>query len=153
MTCSSAKTSFGPVRARVAFHGSQHANRCIHLASSDDTAQVTLLQDPSPKDPPPPPPITHPTAVRAILPLPLSPLAEPYLLTGAGDIIRVYDLSSPTEPDLINEVDAHWHDVTALRFWVQEWKGEDGKPCAEPWIVSASLDGTIRKWRLSGASL
>lgn len=101
------------------------------------------------------PPIQHPTAVKTILPLSLTPLAEPYLLTGAGDAIRVYDVSSPEEPELIAETDAHWHDVTALRLWIRksEVEGEPGKVRVEPWIVSASLDGTLRRWRLSGECL
>lgn len=98
------------------------------------------------------PPITHPTAVKAILPLALTFLQEPYLLTGAGDVIRVYDVATPEEPELIREVDAHWHDVTALRLWMRTTpvQGGQGKLQVEPWIVSTSLDGTIRKWRLSG---
>jgi hypothetical protein len=82
----------------------------------------------------------------------LTPLTEPYLLTGAGDIIRVYDVSSLDEPELIGQVDAHWHDVTALRLWARRTFGdcEDGRARVEPWVISASLDGTIRKWRLSG---
>lgn len=77
-------------------------------------------------------------------------LAEPYVITGSGDIIRIYDVSSPEEPELLGEVDAHWHDVTALRLWVRRSVGDNGQTRVEPWIISASLDGTIRKWRLSG---
>lgn len=99
-----------------------------------------------------PPAIQHPTAVKALLPLLLTPLAEPYLLTGAGDVIRAYDVSSPDEPELLAETDGHWHDVTALRLWMRRSKveGEPGKVRVEPWVVSASLDGTIRRWRLNG---
>ena len=120
----------------------------IFSASSDETVQILEQpQDPSSK---PAPPITHPVAVRAILPLPLTDLAEPYIITGAGDIIRIYDVSNPDEPELIGEIDAHWHDVTALRIWVRKTTGDDGKTRVEPWIISASLDATIRKWRLQG---
>jgi WD40 repeat protein len=87
------------------------------------------------------------------LPLTLTDLAEPYLITGAGDVIRVYDISSLKEPELIHEVDAHWHDVTALRLWIRKSVGADKKTRIEPYIVSTSLDGTIRKWRLSGMLL
>lgn len=120
----------------------------LYPASSDETVQVLEQQLlPSSK---PLPPITHPVAVRTILPLSLTDLAEPYIITGAGDVIRVYDVSSPEEPELIAEVDAHWHDVTALRLWARKTTGADGKARVEPWIISASLDGTIRKWRLNG---
>lgn len=80
----------------------------------------------------------------------MTDLAEPYLITGAGDVIRVYDVSSLQEPELINEVDAHSHDVTDLHLWVRKTVGADSKTRVEPWIVSSSLDGTIRKWRLAG---
>lgn len=98
------------------------------------------------------PPIQHPTAVKTILPLSLTALGEPYLLTGSGDVIRVYDVSSLHEPELIAETDGHWHDVTALRLWIRESKieGEPGKVRREPWVVSASLDGTLRRWKLTG---
>ncbi|KAI0703594.1 WD40-repeat-containing domain protein [Cytidiella melzeri] len=133
-----------------------HGNGQLWTASADDTAQVY-------DDPPverrigdkPMAPITHPTAVRCILPLSLTPLSEPYLLTGSGDVIRAYDISSPNEPELLGEMDAHWHDVIALRLWMRKTavldaQGEEsGKFRVEPWIVSASLDGTLRKWRLA----
>ncbi|KII88721.1 hypothetical protein PLICRDRAFT_111228 [Plicaturopsis crispa FD-325 SS-3] len=125
-----------------------YGNGQLWTASSDDTVQV---QDhpASSSSTKPIPPIPHPVAVRAVLPLALTPLSEPYLITGAGDIIRVYDVSSPDEPELLGTVDAHWHDVTALRLWIRKFEGDDGRMRVEPWIVSASLDGTIRKWRLS----
>lgn len=127
------------------------------LASSDETVQVVAeASDTSSNDTSSNayklPPITHPVAVRTVLPLSLTDLDEPYLLTGAGDIIRVYDVSSPDEPELISQVDAHWHDVTAIRLWIRKTVGEDQKIRVEPWIITASLDSTIRKWRLSGKS-
>ncbi|KAJ7871471.1 WD40-repeat-containing domain protein [Mycena olivaceomarginata] len=118
----------------------------LWTASSDDTAQVL---DPASTPAKPPISITHPAAVRCILPLSVTDLAEPYLITGAGDVIRVYDVSSLQEPELINEVDAHSHDVTDLHLWVRKTVGADSKTRVEPWIVSSSLDGTIRKWRLA----
>ena len=97
------------------------------------------------------PPITHPTGFRAVLPLPIHPQLDadafPYLLGGSGDLIRVYDISSLEEPEFIREVEGHWHDVTHLRVWLRDRKEGKGK---EVWIVSASLDGTLRKWRLAG---
>ncbi|KAF7359371.1 WD40 repeat-like protein [Mycena sanguinolenta] len=118
----------------------------LWTASSDDTAQILDTTLPTPK---PPVSIAHPAAVRCILPLSVTDLAEPYLITGAGDVIRVYDVSSLQEPDLINEVDAHWHDVTGLHLWIRKTVGADSKTRVEPWVVSTSLDGTIRKWRLA----
>ncbi|KAI0928857.1 hypothetical protein AcW1_005975 [Taiwanofungus camphoratus] len=127
-----------------------YGNGQLWTASSDETVQMVC----HPSLPPPSssrsiPPITHSAAVKAVLPLSVTPLSEPYLLTGAGDVIRAYDVSTPEEPQLLGEIDAHWHDVTALRLWMRRTAIE-GKERVEPWIVSASLDGTIRKWRLSG---
>lgn len=119
-----------------------YGNGQLWTASADETVQIKPT-DQSPYL------IAHPTTVRCILPLSTTDLAEPYVLTGAGDMIRVYDVSSPQEPELISEMDAHWHDVTALRLWVRKFVGDDGRQRVEPWIISASLDGTIRKWRLT----
>ena len=115
--------------------------------------QLVPLADVDDKKTKPPPAISHPGGVKAILPLALTDLAEPYLFTAAGDVIRTYDVSTPDEPELIGEVDAHWHNVTLLRLWMRRTVGEDGKTRVEPWLVSASLDNTIRKWRLSGECL
>ncbi|KAG2115173.1 WD40-repeat-containing domain protein [Suillus discolor] len=117
-------------------------------ASSDETVQVVPYQSES-SDQKPIPPLTHPLPVRAILPLALSDLEEPYIVTGYGDVIRLYDVSTPSEPEVLGEIDAHWHDVTALRLWVQKSRTDDGRTRIEPWIISASLDGTIRRWRFS----
>jgi hypothetical protein len=98
----------------------------------------------------PPPAIKHPEYVKSVLPLLLTDLAEPYLFTGAGDTIRVYDVSSLEEPEFIREIEGHWREVTAIRLWFRKCPGDNGKSYVEPWIVSASLDSTIRKWKLSG---
>jgi hypothetical protein len=92
-----------------------------------------------------PPALTHTQAVRCVLPLGLSVLGEPYVLTGAGDAIRAYDLADADAPVLLAETDAHAHDVTALRLWVKDAAGGP-----EAWVVSASLDGTLRRWKLAG---
>ena len=95
-------------------------------------------------------PLTHPVAVRAILPLNLSSLSEPYLLTAAGEVLRIYNISVLDEPEYIGEVDAHWHDITAVRVWMRKFVGDGGKARVEPWIITTSLDRTIRKWKLAG---
>ncbi|KAI9569051.1 WD40-repeat-containing domain protein [Boletus coccyginus] len=120
----------------------------IWTASSDETVQITSY-------PPDPaltrsiPPLHHPLPVRAVLPFSLTPLAEPYVVTAYGDVIRLYDLSTISEPEILGEIDAHWHDVTAVRLWMRTSKNEAGQTRIEPWIISTSLDGTIRKWRYS----
>jgi hypothetical protein len=124
-------------------------------ASADETVQVVLdksmpMDDSSSPTTKPFKPLTHPVAVRAILPLNLTNLSEPYLLTAAGDVLRIYDISTLDEPEYIGEVDAHWHDITAVRLWMRKFVGDDGKARVEPWIITTSLDRTIRKWKLTG---
>ena len=93
------------------------------------------------------PVLQHPVAVRCLLPLPATELAESFVFTGSGDSIRAYDLSSVEEPELLSETDAHAHDVTGLAYWL---RSVPGKRQPEVWIISASLDGTLRKWNLAG---
>ncbi|KAK7440209.1 hypothetical protein VKT23_017151 [Stygiomarasmius scandens] len=127
----------------------KYRNGSLWTASLDETVQILSTNSPSPSIPAS---ITHPTGVRALLSLSLTPLAEPYLITGSGDILRVYDVSSLKEPELVNEIEGHWHDVTAIRLWIRKStiEAEDGtkKTSVEPWVVSTSLDETVRRWRL-----
>ncbi|KAF9239668.1 WD40-repeat-containing domain protein [Melanogaster broomeanus] len=103
---------------------------CGQIWTGESNAVTYYPPDPSLTKPPPP--LNHPLPVRAVLPLALTPLAEPYVATAYGDVIRLYDVSTMSEPEILGEVDAHWHDTRI-----------------EPWIISTSLDGTIRKWRFS----
>lgn len=98
-----------------------------------------------------PAPLVHPEGVNGLLPLPLTDLGESYLLTIAGDLLRVYDISTLHEPELVSTTDVHWHNVTAVRLWFRKVKA-DGATLVEPYIVTTSLDQTIRKWRLAGAN-
>lgn len=77
-------------------------------------------------------------------------------------MIRIYDISELVDDELddalenksapgpkgtahlLNEVDVHSQPVTSLQLWLRESKD------MEPWIVSASLDGTLRRWKLAG---
>ncbi|KAF9013557.1 WD40 repeat-like protein [Hymenopellis radicata] len=133
---------------RTRINDMYYGNAQLWTASADDTVQVVALNSASEADKIPRL-IAHPTAVRCLLPISLTDLAEPYLITGADDSIRSYDISSLQEPDLLGVVDAHWHDVTELRLWMRTTSGDDGQIRVEPWVISASLDGTLRKWRLS----
>lgn len=71
-------------------------------------------------------------------------------MSGSGDLLTAWDVSAFGERDgeieAISEVDAHWHDITGIRLWARTAGGR-----REAWIVTASLDGTLRKWKLSGA--
>ena len=119
-------------------------------ASSDETVQVTYYPPP-PSVTKPVPPLIHPLAVRAVLPLGLTSFAEPYVVTAYGDIIQLHDVTSVFESEVVGEIGAHWHDVTAIRLWLRTSRNESGNTRIEPFIVSTSLDGTIRKWRFNGA--
>lgn len=128
----------------------KYGNGLVWTASADETVQVIPEKVPEGTDAPKQPkPITHPVAVRAILPLQLTDLAEPYLITAAGDVLKTYDLSTFDEPELLGEMDAHAHDITAIRLWVREQSNDAGQRYSEPWIVTTSLDRTIRRWKLS----
>jgi len=121
----------------------------VYLASADDTVQI-LTEEKKEAVPRKSHLIAHPVAVRAMLPLSLTDLEEPYLITGAGDVLRVFEVSSLEEPELISKTDAHWHDITAICLWHRTSLNADGKQQAEPWIITTSLDRTVRKWRLHG---
>ncbi|GAA5835841.1 hypothetical protein JCM11251_007441 [Rhodosporidiobolus azoricus] len=121
--------------------------------------------------------IPHPCGVRALFPLHVSPsllsLPTPpphYLVSGGSDeLLRVFDLSSSElDPDptreqrrewrglpldlakgeklegCANEIEAHLHEVIQLRAYTAS-TGEGGRK--EIWVLSASLDGTLRRWR------
>ncbi|KAF8754366.1 WD domain, G-beta repeat [Rhizoctonia solani] len=78
--------------------------------------------------------------------------------TGDGDDPAVIDGSGAHESGM---VDVHSHDVSALALWVRQPVTEsaietanEGKELprvksVEAWVVSGSLDGTLRRWRLS----
>jgi len=83
--------------------------------------------------------------VKAILPLSLTLVNDPILVVGSGEDISSFDVSTIDEPELKGFVDCHWHDITSLRLWV---KRADTPSGFEPMIVSASLDGTVRRWTL-----
>ncbi|KAF8509537.1 WD40-repeat-containing domain protein, partial [Gautieria morchelliformis] len=128
-------------------------NGVVWSASNDESVVI----QPFPLSPPTGVPlktytIAHPNAVRALLPVSLTSLAEPYLISASGDAIRLYayDFAAPEDsPELLGEIDAHWHDVTALGLWMQVVE-RDGNTRTEAWILSASLDATLRRWRLEG---
>ncbi|KAI0035758.1 WD40-repeat-containing domain protein [Vararia minispora EC-137] len=118
-------------------------------ASTDETVQV-LPYPPSVSQLRPYQLVTEKRAVKAILPLSLERQlgvgSYPYLLTATEDVIRVYDVSSLSEPEFVREVEGHWHDVTRLQLWLRTLDDGSGK---EVWIVSAGLDKTLRRWPLA----
>ena len=72
------------------------------------------------------------------------------MISAAGDVLRTFDVSSLDEPELLSEVDGHWHDITSIRLWMRTTEGNDGRKRIEPWIVTTSLDKTLRKWKVAG---
>lgn len=87
-------------------------------------------------------PIQHPTGVKALLPLHIPSLDETYLFTASGDVIKSWDTSDLDDKiEQRNEIDGHWHDVTLLKAWYTS---------SDLYIMSASLDGTIRRWKVKG---
>ncbi|KAI6117190.1 hypothetical protein EV401DRAFT_1610752 [Pisolithus croceorrhizus] len=80
---------------------------------------------------------------------PTSPSQKSYVATAYEDVIRPYVFSTVFEPEVVGEIDAHWHDVTAVRLWPRAIRDAAGRMKVKPFIVSVSLDGTVRKWQLS----
>jgi WD40 repeat protein len=87
-------------------------------------------------------PIQHSAGVKALLPLYVPSLDQTYLFTASGDIIKSWDTSDLEDKvEQRNEVNGHWHDVTLLKVWFTS---------PDPYVMSASLDGTIRRWKVKG---
>ncbi|KAG8761827.1 hypothetical protein FRC12_009307, partial [Ceratobasidium sp. 428] len=136
----------------------------IWSSSTDNTVRVQTLE----KTTGAPVSILHPTHVRSLLPVHLTPAAIPVLLTGGSDgAIRIWALPEGEDDDVStidgrgvdgdSVVDVHSHDVSALALWVRDpavEKDKVGEDNFEPvkqveaWIVSGSLDGSLRRWKL-----
>jgi hypothetical protein len=99
-------------------------------------------------------PIEHPEPVKFVLSLAGLGSPVPYLITAAGEAIYTYDVEEFSlgegDPTRLGVLDVHSHDVTALGVWfkrpddIQKATGPDIR------VVSGSLDGTIRQWKLGG---
>lgn len=93
--------------------------------------------------------IDHPSSVKHGISL--LDLDLPYLITGSGESIYTYEVDSIGTKDgvveLLSVTDGHYHDICVLDIWMKT-SSEGRSP--EPWVISGSLDGTIRKWKLSG---
>lgn len=134
-----------------------------HSLSSGSSASSTVkpaLTIPDPLYP-------ESTSIRSLLLLPSTFHPAPLLLCGASDQdVRVFDISDTLESASrsytaeqvktsrtgrakeISRIRGHWADVIDLDVWIKE---VDGKK--EAWVVSASLDETLRRWSIQGGSL
>ncbi|GAA5852558.1 hypothetical protein JCM8547_002542 [Rhodosporidiobolus lusitaniae] len=149
----------------------------LWTASADSSLLLSRLSLSTPSTPPTPLlRIPHPSQVRSFLSLPLTPLSlslppPSYVLTGASDeLLRVFDLADPSGamdsdeererkrewtglplPEgaelegCVNEIEGHTHDVVALGAYTVKNAEKGGR--REVWIVSGSLDGTLRRWK------
>lgn len=145
------------------------------IASADNSVLLSQLSLTSASEPPVPTlRIPHPAQTRSLLPLCLSSLAYSpsaashihYLLTGSSDeLIRVFDLSDPSlDSSPTRERKREWRGIaldssTVPEGCVKEIEGhthEIAQLCAystvagEAWVLSASLDGTLRRWKWPG---
>jgi WD40 repeat protein len=132
----------------------------LYTASSDNTSKIlarpkpqnstngissTRSDVPSPTTAPPPQwtttsTFTHPDWVRAIAHDPASGL----LVTACRDEeVRVWDTN---EGECIKVLTGHFDSVEGVTF--VDLASKDG--VEEKWIVSVSLDGTLRRWKLKG---
>jgi len=80
-------------------------------ASADETIRLHLYPVPTDVKLKPSPPIMHATGFRAVLPVYLHSKLDsdgfPYLIAGSSDSIRVYDISSLDEAELIRVIEGH----------------------------------------------
>ncbi len=89
--------------------------------------------------------LQHPSYVKSIL---INPNGLPYILTGSEDEdIRVWDAAAVGEAGVppVAVVPGHCGEVSALATWIRETDGNK-----EVSVVSASLDGTLRRWTMTG---
>ena len=143
----------------------------ISFAASADNSVLLASFSPSDLSLPPTPVlrIPHPTQTRALLSLPISvpTLQAPYLLTTSSDeLIRIFDLNSESLepspqreerrqwkglsglkegdelPGCVREIEGHTNEVVSLSSYLLE--NDEGRK--EVWILSAGLDGTLRRW-------
>ncbi|KAG8734249.1 hypothetical protein FRC11_007504 [Ceratobasidium sp. 423] len=140
----------------------------VWSASTDNSVRVQTLDKEAVSHS-----LDHATHVRSLIPLHLTPAGLPVLITGTAiGALHIWDLEwrgDGDDPAVIDGngaresgmIDVHSHDVTALALWVRQPVAEaatettsEGKELprvqsAEAWVVSGSLDGTLRRWRLS----
>ena len=150
----------------------------LGVASTDDTVRVQSVESAAlgSQSQLSPPLLQHPVHVRSLLPIHLTVAALPILITGtATGALHIWDNEGKgggdgDDPSLIDGrgaqisgvVDVHSHDVCALTLWVRNPAIEKGystgkegvslEPVKNPeaWVVSGSLDGTLRRWKLVG---
>lgn len=119
---------------------------CSNTASSDETVQVVPIADTNSEQNAikKASTITHPKAVRTALPLAITGIEEPYVITGSAYTIRSYDVSSPDETELLKEGKKHimaykgsYHTehkmIPALEEWVKEQ--EERSMMVRDWVV------------------
>lgn len=80
--------------------------------------------------------------VKSVLPLgvlDIEPRLDDVVVTGGSDgTLLVWRISTGT---ISTELEGHWHQVTHLA----PWRRHDGSW----WVISTSLDGTVRRWPLA----
>ncbi|KAG8865397.1 hypothetical protein FRB96_000287 [Tulasnella sp. 330] len=173
----SSPESLPTVKARLLEHSTPHATGINDLiltsgylwtASTDQTATLRPFRSQSSIAPASSSNISHhifehKEPARCVLAVAHKLRCMPYVLIATGDVIRLYDVEDllkyeddedDTEdaatklrrgvPRMLCEIDVHSQPVTSLGIWKKETP--EG---ATPWIVSGSLDGTLRHWDLA----
>lgn len=117
--------------------------------------------------------LVHKDFVKAILPLPFylptpnlpqfDPFEEAVVTGGSDEHLRLFPSASTsssssfrTEEEEQVEVEGHWHEIISLACWTRHPNPSPTTTTSplppatkvEIWIISASLDGTIRRWNL-----
>lgn len=152
--------SYFLTRYQVANTGQERETK---LASVDNSVLLSTFDPASPSIAPVPNlRIPHPFAMRSVLSLAIAlpSLNSSHLITGSADeSIRIFDLSELDSqvaskvpwiglaaegklPGMVREVEGHSHDVIDLAMFTKLVAGKK-----EAWLLSASVDGTLRRWR------
>lgn len=109
--------------------------------------------------------IEHNAPVKCMLLVPDHDTGALHLITASGEDVHIFDVSSfvegEGEAELLATIDAHADVVSSLGLWMKQPVIERRDPNndeiiswtpdgpLEPWIISAGLDETVRKWRLA----
>lgn len=142
-------------------------NKVSSRIASSSTTNTPLLGNQEPLSTPYAK-IPHRDFVKSVLPLALhlssssssshyyDTFSEAVLTGGSDEHLRLHSPSS--EQETVVEVEGHWHEVTSLALWSRSSSVSASSSTStvlpqaegeELWVVSAGLDGSIRRWSLN----
>ncbi|GAC96351.1 hypothetical protein PHSY_003931 [Pseudozyma hubeiensis SY62] len=95
--------------------------------------------------------LPHTDFVKSILPLPLFPTTNLSSIITGGSDEHLHIYPTPSSPPIL--IEAHWHELTSLALYIRPPSPNSPilPPSSTPevWIISASLDASIRRFNLA----